>query len=65
MEPPELGAAEIKKGFYPRPMRRVTQPGALVAKALRKQEKARLRAFMALALARRATQVRGRALAPP
>ena len=28
-------------------MRRATQPGALVAKALRKQEKARLRAFFA------------------
>ena len=60
---PGFWAPRIWKGCYPHPMRRATQPGALVAKALRKKEKARLRAFMALA--RRATQVRGRACASP
>ena len=53
---PGFWPPRIWKGCYPRPTRRATQPGAFVVKALRKQEKARLRAFMPLAR---------RACAPP
>ena len=53
---PGFWSPRIWNGFYPRPTRRATQPGALVAKALVKQEKARLRASIPLAR---------RACAPP